>query len=216
MSKNENRAQVSPNEMHIVGGTAQPNMRSGREGMPSAASAHAGAAAMPAEPRKHTKRTVAVVLLIVVAAIAVWLLLWLFACNGSSLFDPHARTGQAPYKTEAEIQAELDRTIEEGMFNISIASTIEFESGTSEGTAYIENVPANHYNMQVTITDDATGDELYQSGVLAPNQYIENITLSKDLEPNTYECTATFRALDPTTYDEIGQTAAKISLVVLE
>ena len=85
------------------------------------------------------------------------------------------------------------------MFNISIASAIQFADGTSSGTAYIENVPGNRYNMQVVITDDATKEVLYESGVLAPNQFIEDITLAKDLEPGTYNATATFKALDPTT-----------------
>ena len=160
------------------------------------------------------KRTVLIVVGCIVAALAVWLLIWLFACNGSGLFDPTAQTGQAPYKSEEEMQAELDRTVEEGMFNISIASNIQFADGTSSGTAYIENVPGNRYNMQVTITDEGTGDMLYESGVLAPNQFIEDITLAKDLDPGAYEATATFKALDPTTYDEIGQAAAKITIVV--
>ena len=181
---------------------------------PTQAARASAAQAQAQVPPKRTKRTVAVVLLIVVLAIAVWLAIWLFACNGSSLFDPNARTGQAPYKTDAEIQAELDRVVEEGMLNISIASTIEFANGTAEGTAYIENVPGNRYNMQVNIVDDETGETLYQSGVLSPNQYIENITLTKDLEPNTYACTANFTALDPTTFDEVGEAAAKVSIVV--
>ena len=161
------------------------------------------------------KRTIIVVVCCVVAALAVWLLVWLFACNGNSLFDSNAQTGQAPYKSAEEMQAELDRQVEEGMFNISIASAIQFADGTSSGTAYIENVPGNRYNMQVVITDDATKEVLYESGVLAPNQFIEDITLAKDLEPGTYNATATFKALDPTTYDEVGQAAAKIAINVL-
>ena len=121
------------------------------------------------------KRTIIVVVCCVVAALAVWLLVWLFACNGNSLFDSNAQTGQAPYKSAEEMQAELDRQVEEGMFNISIASAIQFADGTSSGTAYIENVPGNRYNMQVVITDDATKEVLYESGVLAPNQFIEEI-----------------------------------------
>ncbi len=76
----------------------------------------------PAQPaQRHTKRNVIVVLLLVLVALAAWLAIWLFACNGASLFDPNARTGQAPYKTEAEMQAELDRVVEEGMFKIGRA-----------------------------------------------------------------------------------------------
>lgn len=161
------------------------------------------------------KRTVLLVLGCVIVALAVWLLVWFFACNGSGLFDPNAQTGQAPYKTDEEMQAELNRQVEEGMFNISIASVIQFDDGTSPGTAYIENVPSNRYLMQVAITDDASGDVLYESGVLQPNQHIEQIALAKDLDPGTYAGTATFTALDATTYDEIGQAAAKVTLNVL-
>lgn len=167
----------------------------------------------PERPKGNGRRlTVLIAALCVVAAVAVWLAVWLFACNGSSLFDPDAQTGQAPYKTQEEIQAELDRVIEEGMFNISIASAIQFDDGASPGTAYIENVPGNHYLMKVTITEDSSGEQLYESGVLQPNQFIEQIVLARDLEPGTYDATATFLALDPTTYEEVGQAAAKITL----
>ncbi|WP_165062493.1 hypothetical protein [Adlercreutzia sp. ZJ154] len=161
------------------------------------------------------KKTILLVVGIVVVALAIWLLVWLFACNGNSLFDPNAQTGQAPYKSQEEMQAELDRTVEEGMFNISIASVIQFEDGTSSGTAYIENVPGNHYLMKVTITEDDTGDVLYESGVLKPDQYIENIALAKDLDAGAHEATATFTALDEQTYEEVGKAAAKITINVL-
>lgn len=164
---------------------------------------------------KRGGRTALVVIGVVVLALAIWILVWLFACNGSSIFDATAQTGQAPYKTAEEMQAELDRQVEEGMFNISIASVIQFEDGAASGTAYIENVPGNRYNMQVAITDDDTGDVLYESGVLKPNQFIEDITLIEDLEPGTYPATATFKALDPTTQEETGSAAAKVTISVL-
>ncbi len=161
------------------------------------------------------KRTILIVAGIVIAAVAIWACIWLFACNGASLFDPDARDGQAPYKSAEEMQAELDRVVEEGMFNISIASSIQFDEGTSSGTAYIENVPGNHYLMRVAITDDETGEVLYESGVLKPNQFIESIALARDLDQGTYPATATFTALDETTHEEVGQAAAKIAINVL-
>ena len=182
----------------------------------AASSMQPGQAARPAatDAPSH-KRTILIVAGIVIAAIAIWACIWLFACNGASLFDPDARDGQAPYKSAEEMQAELDRVVEEGMFNISIASSIQFDEGTSSGTAYIENVPGNHYLMKVAITDDETGEVLYESGVLKPNQFIESIVLTRDLEQGTYPATATFTALDEVTHEEVGQAAAKIAINVL-
>lgn len=170
--------------------------------------------AQPAQP-KHKGRTVIIVLACVLLALVVWLCIWLFACNGQNMFDANARDGQAPYKTAEEIQAELDRVVEEGMFNISIAGAIQFDDGTSPGKAYIENVPGNHYLMQVSIIDEDTEETLYESGVLKPNQYIEDITLTRDLDAGTYPAVAVFTALDPDNYNDIGRAQAKVTLNVL-
>lgn len=205
MTDTTKKPQQGRTEAHLASGAprgaAQPS--AGRTGAESAAA------------RPSAARGIVIAVGCAVAALAIWLLVWLFACNGSSLFNPNAQTGQAPYKTAEEVQAELDRVVEEGMFDISIASVIQFEDGTSTGTAYIENIPGNRYNMQVTITDDASGDVLYESGVLQPNQYIEDIALARDLDAGTYEATALFKALDSTTYDEVGQAAAKVTVNVL-
>lgn len=170
------------------------------------------AAAQAARPSRRPAIVIAI--LCAVAAVAVWLAVWLFACNGSSLFDPDAQTGQAPYKTQEEMQAELDRVVEEGMFNISIASTVQLETGTSEGDLRIENVPSNPYLMQVVITRDDTGDAVYTTDMIEPNHHIQRDTLDADLDPGSYECTATFYACDPETEEVVGQAAAKMLVVV--
>lgn len=136
--------------------------------------------------------------------------------GGGGFYDSASKDGQAPYKTDDEIQAEIDRSVEDGMLNISIASIIEFKNGTSEGTAYIENVPSNKYVMKVTITLDDNGDVVYESGGIKPDSYIETIQLTKDLDAGTYPATATFTAYEPDSLEEVGQAAAKITLVVNE
>ena len=191
--------------------SATPTTLDARAFAPKGAIPHAGSP----EQKGSRKRAAIIAIICALAAIAIWLLVWLFACNGASLFDPNAQDGQAPYKSAEEMQAELDRVVEEGMFNISIAGAIQFDDGASEGTAYIENVPGNRYNMRVRITEDATGDVLYESGVLKPNQFIEKIALTKDLDQGSYPATATFTALDPSSYDEVGQAAAKVVVNVI-
>lgn len=122
--------------------------------------------------------------------------------------------GQLEGKTPEEIQAELNRIVDEGMFNISIASQANFKDGQSEGELRIENVPGNRYLMQVTITRDDNGQQIYESGVLEPNYHIQSDRLDVDLPKGQYLCTANFRALDPETEDEIGTAAAQIIIVV--
>ncbi len=129
--------------------------------------------------------------------------------------DTNALIGQIEGKSEEEIRAELDRKVEEGMFNISIASETEFKDGASEGPLRIENVPGNRYLMQVDITRDDTGEVIYKSGIIEPNHHIQNDTLDVDLPAGTYDCTALFHALDPETEEEIGQAGAKVNIKVL-
>ena len=167
-----------------------------------------------AKPSARTKR-IAIVAGIVAVLVVLAAGIWWFAGGQDDFFDSNALEGQAPYKTPEEMQAELDRIVEEGMFNISIASVIQFDEGTQPGKAYIENVPGNRYLMQVAIALDDGGETVYETKAIKPGQYIEDITLSKDLDQGTYPATATFTAYDQESHDEVGQAAAKVTLNVM-
>lgn len=161
------------------------------------------------------KRKLAIIIGAVVVVIIVVVCALVFANNANNgFYDPNAKEGQASYKTLEEIEAERNRQMQEGMLNISIASQIEFENGTASGTAFIENVPSNKYVLKVTITTDSNGEVVYQSGGIRPDSTIETITLSKPLAAGVYPATATFSAYDPDSLQEVGQAAAKVTLVV--
>ncbi len=193
----------------------QPTMSTGRipGGMPPTGRPGAPMSGQQPEKKKKSKKPLIIVIIILLVAILGLGIWWLLFANGGWL-DSNAKSGQAPYKTNEEVQAELNRQVEEGMFNISIASVVEFPDGTSPGTAYIENIPGNRYDMMVEITLDDTGESVYQSGALAPDSYIDDITLTKDLDAGTYPSTATFTAYDHDSHEAVGKAAAKVSLVV--
>ena len=119
-----------------------------------------------------------------------------------------------PYRPDDELQAELDRIVEEGMFNISIASYVEFPEGTAEGEVRIENVPSNHYLMQVEVVRDDTGESVYRTGMIEPNHHIQRARLDADLDVGSYPCTAVFYAFESDTEEPVGQAAAKMTIVV--
>lgn len=132
----------------------------------------------------------------------------------SDFFDPRAQSGDLPGKTQEEIQAELDKIVEEGMFNISIASIVTVAAGDDEALVRIENIAANHHNMKVTITLDEGNEIIYESAGLAPGQYIEYAKLDRKLAAGEYSATALFTAYDTDDLSEVGQAAAKITIVV--
>lgn len=178
------------------------------------------AAAVEEAERRSRRRAmaVAIALAAILAVAGAGVAFWLASSGGQqdagAYYDIDARTGQAPWKSQEEMQAELDRVVEEGMFDIAIAATIEFPSAGGEGIALIENVQGNRYDMRVSIALDGTGEEVYRSGLIAPGSYIQSIDLTRDLVPGSHEATATFEAVDAETHEAVGKAAAKVELVV--
>ncbi len=188
----------------------QPSM--GPSGMPPMGRPGAPVPGQP-EDKKKKKKPLIIIIIILLALILGIGLWWVLFASGN-WFDSNAKSGQAPYKTNEEIQAELNRQVEEGMFNISIASVVEFADGASHGTPSNENNPGTRYDMMVEKTIHASGEPVFQSGALAPDSYLDDITLSKDLDAGTYPATATFTAYDTESHEAVGKAAAKVSLVI--
>lgn len=158
----------------------------------------------------------ALVLILIIMLVVFWLIPAVEKNRGaaSDFFDSRALSGNLPGRTQEEIQAELDKIVEEGMFNISIASIVTVKEGDDEALARIENIAANHHNMKVSITLDGENEPIYESAGLAPGQYIEYAKLSRKLAAGEYHATALFTAYDTDDLSQVGQAAAKITIVV--
>ena len=163
------------------------------------------------------------ILIIALAALLLLLVIfgaWFFLIRDPGYsryeFDTDAMAGRLQTMSEEEIQAELDRVVEEGMFNISIAASILFESPDGEGEARIENIAANNYHMQVDIFLDETGEKIYSSKLIKPGYSIEMIKLSEELEPGVYEATAIFSAITQDEMELFGQAGAQIKIYIMD
>ena len=132
-----------------------------------------------------------------------------------------AELGQLDGKNKEQIEAELNRVIDEGTMQISINLNPTFPAGDAEGILQIENSPANLYAQEVTITLDETGEVIYRSGLLLPNYHIETDKLLVDLDKGEYDCTAVFTGYDlelsedPDNLVKVGTAASKIRIFVL-
>ena len=168
-------------------------------------------------PRKKRGRAwlAAGIAVVLVAAAAAGFFWWRSSHRQDSFFDVSALTGALPGKSEEEVIAELNRVVDEGMFNIAINSYITFPDAKGEGVANIENVPGNRYNMTVSIVLDDTGENVYQSKGIKPGQYIQKIRLDEELPEGFYYATAVFTAYaQDEAHTRVGQAAAKIQLEV--
>ena len=168
--------------------------------------------------KKHVWLVVVIVALVVVLAAAGGYWSWYSHQDRSAYeqyqFDTEAMAGRINRMTEAEIQEELNRVVEEGMFNISIASAIIIDPETNAGTANIENIAANRYYMQVDIFQDETGEKLYSSKLIKPGFAIPTIHLEKTLEPGAYPATAIFSAITQDEMKLYGTAGAQITIYV--
>ena len=163
---------------------------------------------------KHKKSFVVWIVIAAIALILALLVGLYFFMDSTQYKGSVGELGQLDGKTAEEIQQALDDYVEKGMLDISIASTILFEDGTSEGEMRIENAPGNQYLMQVDIARDDTGEVIYSSDPIEPNYHIQYGRLNTDLPAGEYGCTATFYALDMDTREVTGQAAANVTVVV--
>lgn len=81
-------------------------------------------------PKKKKRLCLLWLLLLPVVAAALWFFLQPKPEN--TFFDGAAIVGTLPGKTDAEIQAELNQVVEEGMFNICLGAYIQQERSTME------------------------------------------------------------------------------------
>ena len=175
---------------------------------------------VPDDDKKKKKRIVAIIVILLVLLCS-GLLAWNVLKNkdGKALERAVAgELGQLENKSNSEIEAELNRVIEDGTMSISINANPIFADGKSEGSLQIENSPANKYAQEIVITLDETGEEIYRSGLLLPNYHIQKDKLSKNLEKGEYNCTATFVGYDTESEKDpirIGAAAAKIKITIL-
>ena len=130
------------------------------------------------------------------------------------IYDDGAIQGGWDEADTDKIIASLNEKVEEGMINISMNTSPNFKDGTSAGNLMIVNESINRYPQVVEITRSDTGEMIYKSGAIPVGSKIEKAPLSVDLDAGTYECTAMFYNVDPSTGAYLGCAGAIVQITV--
>lgn len=134
--------------------------------------------------------------------------------------DRNALEGFLPGRTEEEIQAELNRIIDEGRVNISVNVQPVVKDGKID--IGLENVPANNYCLQADVFlypekgNTKKAEKIYSSGVVKQEHYIAQGDAKTKAAPGEYDGLAVIHALDPDTMEEIGSTGVTLVITVEE
>ncbi|MFD2307572.1 hypothetical protein [Enterococcus termitis] len=119
--------------------------------------------------------------------------------------------GDAKDRSLAEVAQEV---ADANYFTLTINPAARFPDGESEGMLQIINPETNVYPISVSVTLDETGEEVYYSGAIHPNQEILQVKLLKNLKQGVYPATATVTLYHPETNEKQGATKAAISITV--
>jgi hypothetical protein len=125
-----------------------------------------------------------------------------------------AEDGHLSNMTPEQIKEQMQKLADAAYFSFKINARPEFESGSAAGNLGIENPRYNVYPMVVQIFLDDTGEMIYDSGGIIPDQHIDNAKLSVNLKAGTYKATAYLNAYDPDTKVWQGKQAAALIITV--
>ena len=132
--------------------------------------------------------------IIIVIIVLISLPLFLVRCNPLRSDISKGEIDWDQPRASRDLQAEIDKAVEQGMFNVFMNTNVVFKDGQSKGNMMIQNIETNRYPMYVEIYHDNT--LLYKSDIIEPGYKIEEAKLDTPLSKGTYDCTAYFYVTD--------------------
>lgn len=155
---------------------------------------------------------------ILIAVLFVLFLLFRCQCpmNGSDS-DSDLEKGSIDFvqpKSDRNLQEEVNKAVEAGMFNVFMNTDITFEDGNSKGNLLIQNVETNPNPVFVEIYTKDNNELIYQSDEIPVGYKIEEGSLSKSLDKGTYDCIAYFNVIDETSKEIKNKIGLNVKLTV--
>lgn len=150
---------------------------------------------------------------------------WLWGAVAGLVFFAAFAFGVALAQAVQQFQWEQDRIptvletedggqqLDASLSGVKIAEEMYAQAnGTCE--ARVQNLPENENSVRVSIVRSATGEVLYQSGLIDPGHYVEYVQLNVRLREGWYPCRILWEFYQPDTQDPIGKAAQSAVLIV--
>ena len=108
----------------------------------------------------------------------------------------------------AQVQAD------ESNFRMQVNTRIEFDTPTSVGDIGIINPPQNTFPIAVDFILDETGEYIFASGAIHPNQFISQASLDTELPIGVHPATAIFNVFDPDTHEHVWTGHVNLTILI--
>jgi len=116
--------------------------------------------------------------------------------------------------TDQRLSERAQEIADANYFTLQINPEAIFEDGQSTGSIEIVNPGTNVYPIAVDISLLSSGEVIYSSGAIYPNQFVENVALATPLAKGDYPAKATINIYDPESKEKQGVTEAELTIIV--
>ena len=116
--------------------------------------------------------------------------------------------------TDQRLSERAQEIADANYFTLQINPEAIFEDGQSTGSIEIVNPGTNVYPIAVDISLLSSGEVIYSSGAVYPNQFVENVALATPLAKGKYPAKATINIYDPESKEKQGVTEAELTIIV--
>jgi len=139
---------------------------------------------------------------------------WLYSIDEDMRPELAAVKGNMPGKTQEQMEAERNRSIDRETIAFALNSNPEFLDGKSKGLIQFENPEGNQKLTRLEIYRNDTGDLIYHTGILKPGSYVEKDILDAELPSGEHDCTAQIYAYGMERKDYVGKITIGVTIRV--
>ncbi|MEG1271332.1 MAG: hypothetical protein RSD54_08440 [Ruthenibacterium sp.] len=154
-----------------------------------------------------------IVLLAVLIGCNLAALTFVLAQRRDAAFSPAAQGSLL--SNDVEKPQTADKKISDDMQFIAINEAPHFDGLHGEGDLRIEIAKECHYAYRVTYSLAATQEQILQTGLIKPGEYVLKKPLDVTLEAGVYDVIAIFSAYDTATGDLAGKAAQTMTFYIV-